>query len=335
MKFTLCSDCFSNIGLKAEAERVGIRTSARCPQCGSKLGRKLGDRQLEKLIARFFIKGTTPHGVGGYASILQYNPMRQKDEVDLDERTARDWALIKGKIGAGLFFYAPHLWQIGVTEHYDDANVISDDTISKITKNISVKNLPAGFKTFRIRKNLESEKALDILQYDAPPSDLKREFGRFDDATNSILYTSPSLPVCLHECRTIITDDVFVATLETTTGLRLADLTADYKNEPESPFEHLRYFFNGIFLTRDPAIYEIARRVAHSIKKTLSVDGFITDSFFTTVSQEPVSQNYCFFSEAMKSGKLSLHSLNRVHLETVAYTYVFGPVFSSTIPKVE
>lgn len=281
------------------------------------------------------MKGTTPHGVGGYASILQYNPDRREDEVVFDEKTTHDWGLIKSQIGAGLFFYGPPLWRLGITEHYDEPYVISDKTIAEIVNNISVKIVPAGFQTFRVRKNVDPEKALEASQYDAPPLSIEREFGRFDDKDLPILYTSPSLPVCLHECRTIITDDIFVATLEAKNNLRLADLTTDYKNESETPYENLRYFFNGIFLTRDPAIYDIARRIAAALRKTLSIDGFITDSFFTTVSQEPVSQNYCFFSDVMKTGKLTLHSLNRLHLETVSYSYAFGPNFSSTIPKVE
>jgi hypothetical protein len=329
MKFVLCSDCFSNSGLRLEAARVGIRTASKCNACGSKRGHKLGRKHLEKLTARFFVKGTVPHGVGGYASILQYNSDSPIDEVDLDEKTTRDWHLIKSQIGGRLFFYGPPLWRIGVTEHYEEPNIISDDTIAEIVKKLSIKTLPEGTQTFRIRKNIDPEKVLEASQYDVAPPCIEREFGRFDDAKLQILYTSPSLPVCLHECRTAITDDIFVATLEAATSLRLADLTADYDQMPESPFENLRYFFNGIFLSRDESTYNIARRIAVAIKETLSVDGFITDSFFTTVSQEPVSQNYCFFPEIMKNGKITLHSLNRLHLETVSYSYIFGPNFST------
>lgn len=333
MKFVLCSDCFLNSGLRLEAENIGIRAASKCPGCGSTQGRKLGQKQLEKLTIRFFVQATTPHGIGGYASVLQYNSELMGDKVDFDEKTSHDWDLIRKQIGGGLFFYGPPLWRIGITEHYDEPNVISDDTIAEIVKSLTIKTYPVGTRTFRIRKNINPEETLEPSQYDVPPAHIKRDLGRYDDATLPILYTSPSLPVCLHECRTVITDDVFVATLEAKTALRLADLTADYNQNPKSPFEDLRYFFNGIFLTRDETSYDIARRIAGAIKNSLSVDGFITNSFFTTVSQEPVSQNLCFFADAMKSGKLALHSLNRLHLETVSYSYAFGPNFSSTLPK--
>jgi hypothetical protein len=58
----------------------------------------LGRKQLERLTDRFFVTATTPHGIGGYVSILQYNPDRILDEVNFDDETAHDWALIKDHI---------------------------------------------------------------------------------------------------------------------------------------------------------------------------------------------------------------------------------------------
>lgn len=111
--------------------------------------------------------------------------------------------------------------------------------------------------------------------------------------------------------------------------VQLADLTENYNQIPHSPFEDLRYFFNGIFLSQDGTTYEIARRIALRIKQELDVDGFISNSFFTTISQEPVSQNYCFFPEALSTKRIQLQSLNRLHLETVSCSYVLGPNFST------
>jgi hypothetical protein len=80
---------------------------------------------------------------------------------------------------------------------------------------------------------------------------------------------------------------------------------------------------------RDETTYEIARRISVRIKEELGVDGFISDSFFTTISQEPISQNYCFYPEALSTKKIQLQSLNRLNLETVSYSYVLGPNFST------
>jgi hypothetical protein len=309
MKAVLCSECFQNYGLRLEAIGLGIKSSSICPSCKSTSGRKLERRHLQKLIDRFFILGTVPHGVGGYASILHYNEELDVDEVEFDARTAHDWNLIKQHTGGALFFYGPPLWRVGVTEHYDEPNVVSDKTIADIVEKLSVKTLPKGTKTFRIRKNVAPAVVMNPREYDLPPAGIVREYGRFDDANLQVLYTSPSLPVCLHECRTLITDDILVATFEAMTDLQVADLTANYDQSPESPYENLRYFFNGIFLA-----------------------GFITDSFFTTVGQEPVSQNFCFFADALQSQRLGLHSLNRLHLETVSYSYALGPNFSTDQP---
>jgi RES domain len=333
MKSVLCcSDCFRNEGLRLEATSLGVRVASICPNCGLASGRKLNRNHLLKLISRFFVQATVPHGIGGYAPILQYNPDRQSDDVQFDSETASDWALVKRLVGGSLFHYGPPLWRIGFTDHYEEPNVISDDTIDKIVKMLSIKTLPKGFKTFRIRKNVDARSAMNLDQFGVPPTHIERDYGRFDDGNLQILYTSPSIPVCLHECRVLITDDISVATFSAVSELKVADLTADYDQEAKSPFEDLRYFFNGVFLTRDESIYGIARRISAAIKKIHSVDGFITNSFFTTVSQEPVSQNYCFYPETVKQ-KLSLNSLNRLHLETVSYTYAFGPNFSNFVEE--
>lgn len=327
MKFPLCSECFRNSGLQAEATKIGLRIGSKCGGCGSTNGSKLDRKRLEKLSVRFFEKGTIPHGVGGYASILQFNRVNGEDEVPLDNKTEHDWKLIKEHIGGRLWFHGPALWRIGMTEHYDKPNVVSDETISAIIPQLSIKTVPAGYQTFRIRKNIAPQNVLEPSEYGMPPPGVTIEHGRFDSPTLSLIYTSPSISVCLHECRVAITDDIFVATLEAQTPLRLADLTKDYDQHPATPFEDLKYFFSGICLSRET--YEIARRIAAAIRNDPSVDGFIYDSFFTTVSQEPISQNVCFFPEAMNDGKLSIHSLNRIHLETVHYSYVFGPTFST------
>jgi hypothetical protein len=331
MKSLLCSDCFRNEGLRLEATKMGMRAAFVCSNCGYRSGSKLRYKHLEKLTNQFFVAATMPHGIGGYAPILQYNPDRPFDEVEFDSDTARDWGLIKSHIKGGLFHYGPPLWRIGVTEHYDDANIVSDKALGEILEKLTIKTIPKGFKTFRIRKNVDPKSVMSPSQYDIPPPEVVREFGRFDDAEVQVLYTSQSVPVCLHECRVAVTDDIFVATFEAAMDLRVADLTADYAQRAASPFEDLRYFFNGIFLTRDESVYGIARRIAASIKSKLAVDGFITDSFFTTISQEPLSQNYCFFPETLERQKLKLHSLNRLHLQTASYSYLFGPNFSNYI----
>ncbi|AXK79221.1 RES domain-containing protein [Pseudolabrys taiwanensis] len=327
MKFVLCSDCFANHGLRIEAAKQGVRIPTKCRNCNSTEGMKLDSKRLERLTHRFFVQGTIPHGVGGWTPILMYNK-HSEDKVELDEATTHDWLLIKREIGGRLFLNAPNLWQLGITNHYVDPYVIPDETISSIVKQLSIKSIPKGTKVFRIRKNVPENATSNPTQYGLPPGNLSREYGRFDDAASPLLYTSPSVSVCLHECRVAITDDIFVATFEAASELHLADLTANYKEEePTSPFDALEYFFNGITLTRAEEIYAIARRLASSIKTNLPVDGFIANSFFTNVAQEPISQNICIFPEALERKKVSLHSLNRLHLKTVTYDFVFGPNF--------
>ena len=169
------------------------------------------------------------------------------DAVDFDDSTRNDWELIKTQIGGRLFFYGPPLWRIGMTEHYNDAHDVADATIEEIVSKLSISKFAKGSRTLRIRKNIDPTRVLEESQYGVPPSKDQPEFGRFDSSGFQLLYTSPSLPVCLHECRVAITDDIFVATLEAADDLRLADLTGNYKHVPTTPFDNLRYFLMASF----------------------------------------------------------------------------------------
>jgi len=53
-----CSDCFSDQGLRLDAEEIGADDSKPCPRCGSVAGRKLPKDALLKLAFRFFVWGS-------------------------------------------------------------------------------------------------------------------------------------------------------------------------------------------------------------------------------------------------------------------------------------
>jgi hypothetical protein len=243
----LCSECFENEGIRVEADGLGTPSRESCQNCGSTRGKKLDLEKLRRLAYRFFVQGTIPHGTGGYVPILQYDE-RSDDEDDDDigmlEETIADWNLIKRHIGGRLFNNAPDLWRLGITDHYDDDLNVTEGTISGIVKQLSIREVPAGSKTYRIRiRRDEDASMLPSSEYDAPPATVKRAYGRFDDDKTPILYTSPNVEVCLHETRIVLTDEIYVATLVATQDLRLADLSGGYDQTPATPFEDLRYFF--------------------------------------------------------------------------------------------
>jgi hypothetical protein len=178
---------------------------------------------------------------------------------------------------------------------------------------------------FRIRRNLRGPGVYDPAQFDAPPAGQERQFWRFDSADMCLLYGSPTLSVCLHECRVLLTDDIHAATIVPTRELRLADLSGDYLQKPKTPFEDLTYFFNGLILSTET--YEICRRLAKAIKNKLSVDGIIYKSFFTTiVNGEAI--NYGLFDRPVADGRVSVASINIVRLDRVEYQYSLGPALN-------
>ncbi|WP_395943934.1 hypothetical protein [Brevundimonas sp.] len=77
----LCSLCFSNEGLKLDAERIGTTSSEVCPTCGSNTGLKLDRHHALWLVHRFFVVGSLHKTEYGGAPVIQFNVMR-KNEID-------------------------------------------------------------------------------------------------------------------------------------------------------------------------------------------------------------------------------------------------------------
>jgi len=72
MSFILCSNCFSDQGLRLDAERVEADNSD-CQSCGQAAGRKLRKDKAAALAHRFFVWGTLHKCDYGAAPIVQCN----------------------------------------------------------------------------------------------------------------------------------------------------------------------------------------------------------------------------------------------------------------------
>lgn len=308
------------------AARFGESVASRCGQCGARDGVKLSRANLEDLARCFFVEGTIPRGTGGFVSILQLNSHdTPDDEVPMREETAADWHLIKSVLGWRLFYNGPDLWQLGITGHYDDDQQVSDATIATIVDQLAIRTIAPDMRVFRIRKNINPARVLDQQQYMAPPHSVRREFGRFDDETVNVFYTSPSLDVCIHECRVTMTDEIHAAILEPVRELKLADLTSGFAQCNSEPYDDLANFFGGLALSRNEETYRVSRRIARELARRKFVDGFISSSFYTPIHGGGL--NYCFFDDPLSDGRLRILSVNRVQLEGVVYRYGFGPTF--------
>src|ERR1700751_1973111 len=79
--FVVCSDCFTDQGLKLDAGSIGIAESSPCPNCGRTTGRKLGRDHLGVVAHRFFVWGTLHKCDYGAAPVVTFNQHR-KTEID-------------------------------------------------------------------------------------------------------------------------------------------------------------------------------------------------------------------------------------------------------------
>jgi RES domain len=296
---------------------------------------------------RFFRHATSPHGVGGYnVPVLQLNDTdAPDDEIDMLPATWSDWLKIKKAVGGRIFYNAPRLWRVGITDHYDQKATVATATLDRIVDQLSIKSIGSDHKIFRIRQNIPKNAINSPGQFDTPPvvnsvarklwmfcARRKRQYGRFDDASMPIFYGSPSILVCLHECRVTLTDDIFVATLAPTRELRFINLAADYLQTPNTPFEDLTYFFNGLVFSSHT--YDICRRVLKAINLKLRVDGVIYKSFFEPV-HDGTALNYAIVGHPIADQRLRLISVNSVRLDQVKYDFCLGPALTSRTESFE
>ena len=77
--FIACSKCFSNEGLRLDAERLGEEDSSICPRCMTGDGRKFTIDRLATLAQHFFVWGTVHKFEYGAAPAVQFNDRRKTD----------------------------------------------------------------------------------------------------------------------------------------------------------------------------------------------------------------------------------------------------------------
>jgi hypothetical protein len=170
-----------------------------------------------------------------------------------------------------------------------------------------------------------------------------------DSAGFPVLYGSPDLELCLHECRVTVEDEVFAATLMPTTELRLLDLSAILE-EPAtvSEFESLDMAVHMLFLAGKHA-YEITREVAKAAMAH-GLHGLVFPSYFTYLrrgnmpfqtvmgmsarmfpqfrayeAMRPI-QNIALLGRPIRDAAVRVKAINRVVLRSVGYDFHFGPV---------
>lgn len=344
-----CSACFSDHGLRLDAEKVGLAAVDACPSCGTKSGKKLTEDKLDELAFRFFWWGSLHRYNYGAAPIIIFN-QHQKTSIKLSPALKRDVGVFEKILGVGFFYYGPRAWMYGeITplKALQDPNTRAE-VIDRIFREYPTIDIAAKDHPFyRVRK--APNPPSDPQQYDSPPDDLVGT-GRLDTIGLPALYASPDLEICVHECRVTVEDELYVATLAPTGLLRLINLAVLLKEDQcVTEFDSLDLAVHMLFLAGSHA-FELTRAIGAAARQA-GFDGMIYPSYFSLVRhgampfqavvygisnrrvpqfqmhEEAIAvQNLAVFGRPIREGRVDIKCINKLTLTRVSYHFLFGPV---------
>lgn len=345
--FLVCSQCFTDRGLCLDAHQIGIEDTSPCPNCGSTTGNKLPEAGLEALAHRFFVWGSLLRCDYGAAPLIQFNKQRSTS-IQVSPWLEADIKIFERLLGIGFFGYGPRLWMVGEVEPLKDLQSAKRRAtiIERILREYPSRILEPSHSFYRIRKapKLPSEP----LEYDSPPSTASGT-GRFDSSVFPVLYASPDLEVCVHECRVTAEDDLFVSTLTPTRQLKLLDLSILLREDQHvTEFESLDMAVHMLFLAGKHS-YRITRTIAVAAFNS-GFDGLFYPSYFSLLrlgvmpfqtvygmSHRRIPQlqeyeetfaipNLAIFGRPIEEGRIEVQCINRLILNRVGYDFHFGPI---------
>jgi hypothetical protein len=344
----LCSNCFTDEGLRIDATKHGLEKKGDCPNCHSPDGKKLTKTDIESLAWRFFVSGTTIRCEYGAAPVIKFNEGHYgKSTIAPSTWLEKDINLIEESAKVGFFHYGPSLWMVGEVEPLKALQDTKSrfQIIERILHEYPEQILRKNSQFYRLR--VCPQHPADPSEYDSPPLAFAGK-GRLDSPGLSVMYGSQDLDVCIHECRASTEDEIYVATLKSQRDLRLLDLSSPL-NEDVSEFESLDMAVHMLFLARSHSYY-ISREIAIAAHEA-GFDGVIYPSFFSLIStgthpfetsyglslrrHHPDRTNYveattirnlALFGRPVESGLVSVECMNRLILTQVSYRGHFGPV---------
>jgi hypothetical protein len=198
---------------------------------------------------------------------------------------------------------------------------------------------------YRIRKGPAT--AAEVFEYDSPPDSCIGN-GRLDARNLPVLYASPDLQVCIHECRVTAEDELYVATLTPNAPLRFLQLTSLLEEDNVTEFESLDMAVHMLFLAGKHS-YPISRDIAQTARAA-GFHGIIYPSYFSLlrlgampfqtvygISHRRIPQyqeheesqaipNLAIFGRPIKEGKVSVRAINKLIISRASYDFHFGPV---------
>lgn len=346
MDAVLCSNCFSDHGLRLDAERIGEVGDFDCPNCGDRSGRKLTKDLVATLAQSFFVWGTLHKCDYGAAPIVQFNE-HQKTSITTSCWFEKDIELVGNTLGVGFFYYKPRLWMVGEVEPLKalQEEQPRESIIQRIVQEYPSVFLDESRLFYRIRKAPKAPE--EAAEYDAPPAEFLGS-GRLDSSSLPVMYASQDLEVCVHECRVTAEDELYVATLSPIRPLKLLDLSYLLPEEHVTEFESLDMAIYMLFLEGKHS-YEICREIAKAAHAA-GCDGVIYPSYFSLLrtgtkpfetaygisyrrfpqmreyEQAKSIPSFALFGRPIAEQKVVVRCINKLILSHVSYGFHFGPV---------
>lgn len=342
----VCSHCFGDRGLSLDADRIGMDIPGACTNCGVTGFKKLPKAGLAALAHRYFVWGSLWRARYGAAPMIQFNE-HQKTSIDIQPWLQSDVRLIERLLGVGFFHYGPRLWMIGEIEPLKalERARTRSSIINRILAEYPVRQLNPDEHFYRVRVNPSNPS--DTAQYDSPPPEHAGR-GRLDVKGQPVLYGSPDLEVCIHECRVTAEDDTFVATLRPKRNLRLLDLSVLLREDASvTEFESLDLTVHMLFLAGRHS-YKLTREISE-VARIAGFDGLVYPSYFSLlrlgempfqtvygISHRRIEQlqdheeskaipNLALFGRPVASAAVDVVCIDRIVISRVGYEYHFGP----------
>lgn len=345
----LCSDCFRDEGLKIDAFKIGIDNKDKCPKCNSTNGHKLTKGLAKDLCYRFFVRGTILKQKYGGAPLIQFNQQHfNKTDIDVFPWLVDDVKLIEQAGEIGMFYYGPRFWMLGEVEPLKSLQNENErnEIVEKILTTYPIRELTDKEYFYRIRVNPKISH--DFSEYDSAPDEFLGK-NRFDDIDFPVLYGSPDLELCLHECRTTVEDNLFVAKLVPTHKLKVLDFSALLDEENVTEFESIDIAIHFLFLAGKHS-YNVCRQIALKAKEK-GFDGIIYPSYFSYIrtgafpfetiygisirripqlkdyAQSQSIPNLALFGRPVNEKKVTVECINKIIINRVGYDITFGPAY--------
>jgi hypothetical protein len=315
----ICSECFSDFGLRQIAKTVGIDNIDRCPRCDVTFGRKFTKTVISQLCEQFFVEGSKMNGKGIFAPLVQVNTSKSDPDKFGTRELNSDIQLLYS-IGIRCFQYGPPLWMFG--KPADDTGFVSwsDQDYEFIINNCDEFHIANEQVIFRVRTNVPDHQ-FEAKYFCAPPLSMKKSH-RFNGEDQQMFYGAFDVETCIHECRVTLADEIFVASLKPRPNLKILDLRSCRCPHDTDRFSDPSIWLSSLIFNGESS-YKTCRALAERIL-TRGYDGFVYKSYFQQATNRKHT-NIAIFGAPIEKGVLTCHSINIIRIKDISYDWQFGP----------